>query len=89
MPEMPEKSQYKLSEVCQFTDTQPYVLRFWESEFPQLRPEKTRSGQPVYSRAPVAPASPMPRNHRGNGRSRISKPESRCPLLANNGPDSS
>jgi DNA-binding transcriptional MerR regulator len=48
--EIPRKSQYKQSEVCQYTDTQPYVLRFWESEFPQLRPEKTRSGQSIYSR---------------------------------------
>jgi len=30
------KEVFKLSEVCQHTDTQPYVLRFWESEFPQL-----------------------------------------------------
>jgi DNA-binding transcriptional MerR regulator len=34
--EIPDKDRYKLSEICRFTDTQPYVLRFWESEFPQL-----------------------------------------------------
>ena len=33
--EIPEKLFYKAAEVCQITDTQPYVLRFWESEFPQ------------------------------------------------------
>jgi DNA-binding transcriptional MerR regulator len=48
--ELPQKEFYKLSEVCQYTDTQPYVLRFWESEFPQLRPEKSGNGQRVYSR---------------------------------------
>ena len=31
---------YKIGEVCQLTDTQPYVLRFWESEFSQLAPPR-------------------------------------------------
>ena len=42
------KGFYKIGEVCQITDTQPYVLRFWESEFPQLAPKKSRSGQRLY-----------------------------------------
>ena len=46
VPELPQKEFFKLSEVCQFTDTQPYVLRFWESEFPQLNPERSSGGQP-------------------------------------------
>ena len=50
MAEIPDKAFYKVSEVCQYTDTQPYVLRFWESEFPQLAPQKGTSGQRVYSR---------------------------------------
>jgi DNA-binding transcriptional MerR regulator len=37
---IPDKRFFKASEVCQITDTQPYVLRFWQSEFPQLRPER-------------------------------------------------
>ena len=41
---------YKIGEVCELTDTQPYVLRFWESEFPQLAPQKNRSGQRIYRR---------------------------------------
>lgn len=48
--EIPKKAYFKLPEVCELTDTQPYVLRFWESEFPQLAPEKSRSGQPIYRR---------------------------------------
>src|SRR6266581_7389170 len=44
----PRKTFYKIGEVCQITDTQPYVLRFWESEFPQLAPKKSRSGQRLY-----------------------------------------
>ena len=51
--EIPDKLFYKAAEVCQITDTQPYVLRFWESEFPQLASEKNRSGQRVYRRADI------------------------------------
>jgi DNA-binding transcriptional MerR regulator len=51
--QIPKKRQYRASEVCQLTDTQPYVLRFWESEFPQLCPDKNRGGQPVYRRADI------------------------------------
>lgn len=50
---VPDKLFYKVGEVCQITDTQPYVLRFWESEFPQLAPEKNRSGQRVYRKADI------------------------------------
>jgi len=54
MPEsIPRKLFYKIGEVCQFTDTQPYVLRFWESEFPQLAPKKSRSGQRLYRRKDI------------------------------------
>jgi DNA-binding transcriptional MerR regulator len=51
--ELPNKDFYKLSEVCQYTDTQPYVLRFWESEFPQLDPGARGGGSRLYSRADV------------------------------------
>lgn len=50
---IPKKPSYKLSEVCQYTDTQPYVLRFWESEFPQLTPRRGPTGQPLYSRKDI------------------------------------
>jgi len=50
---MPHKVFYKVGEVCQITDTQPYVLRFWESEFPQLAPKKSRTGQRLYRRKDV------------------------------------
>ncbi len=53
MQELPRKAFYRLSEVCQYTDTQPYVLRFWESEFPQLRPQAGASGQPVYRKKDI------------------------------------
>ena len=51
--DIPEKLFYKAAEVCQITDTQPYVLRFWESEFPQLAGEKNRNGQRVYRRSDI------------------------------------
>lgn len=51
--DIPRKLFYKIGEVCQLTDTQPYVLRFWESEFPQLAPKKSRSGQRLYRRKDI------------------------------------
>ncbi len=49
----PEKLFYKIGEVCRITDTQPYVLRFWESEFPQLSPQKNKTGQRVYKKKDI------------------------------------
>lgn len=46
--QIPRKPFFKIGEVCSLTDTQPYVLRFWESEFPQLAPNKSRTGQRIY-----------------------------------------
>ena len=47
------KTSYKIGEVCRLTDTQPYVLRFWESEFPTLAPQKSRTGQRLYRREDI------------------------------------
>ena len=44
-----KKLYYKIGEVCKELDIQPYVLRYWETEFPSLSPNKSRSGQRVYS----------------------------------------
>jgi DNA-binding transcriptional MerR regulator len=44
---------YKIGDVCSMTDTQPYVLRFWESEFPQLAPKKSRAGQRIYEKKDI------------------------------------
>jgi DNA-binding transcriptional MerR regulator len=40
---------YKIGEACRELGIQPYVLRYWETEFPALAPSKSRSGQRVYS----------------------------------------
>lgn len=44
---------YKIGEVCKLADLQPYVLRYWETEFPQLAPNKSGGGQRMYTRAEV------------------------------------
>ncbi len=45
----PKKIYYKIGEACKQLDIQPYVLRYCETEFPSLSPDKSRSGQRVYS----------------------------------------
>lgn len=40
---------YKIGEVCKIADVQPYVLRYWETEFPPLAPNKSGGGQRLYS----------------------------------------
>jgi DNA-binding transcriptional MerR regulator len=42
------KLYYSISEVCAMTGLEQHVLRYWESEFPQLRPKKNRSGNRAY-----------------------------------------
>src|ERR1041384_3206543 len=50
---IPEKLFFKIGEVCELIDVQPHVLRYWETEFPMLAPEKNRAGQRVYRRKDV------------------------------------
>ncbi len=44
-----KKLYYKIGEACKILEIQPYVLRYWETEFPFLSPSKSKSGQRVYS----------------------------------------
>lgn len=44
-----KKLYYSISEVSKITDLEQYVLRYWESEFEQLKPQKNRAGNRVYS----------------------------------------
>lgn len=48
-----EEKLYKIGEVCKLADLQPYVLRYWETEFPQLAPGKSGGGQRLYTRREV------------------------------------
>ena len=50
---IPEKIFFKIGEVCDIADVQAHVLRYWETEFPQLSPQKNRSGQRSYRRRDV------------------------------------
>ena len=50
---IPNKLFFKIGEVCEITDTQPYVLRYWESEFQALAPAKNSSGQRIYRRRDI------------------------------------
>ncbi len=48
-----EKLYYSISEVAEMTDVKPYVLRFWEKEFPLLRPKKNRGGNRTYQKREI------------------------------------
>ena len=44
-----KKLYYSISEVSRMVDLEPYVLRYWEREFPQLQPQKNRAGNRIYT----------------------------------------
>lgn len=48
-----DEKLYKIGEVCRVADVQPYVLRYWETEFPQLAPNKSGGGQRLYTRREI------------------------------------
>lgn len=47
------KPFFKIGEVARVIGVKPHVLRYWESEFPSLRPKKNPSGQRIYARSDV------------------------------------
>ncbi len=49
----PKKLFYKIGEVCELMELEPYVLRYWEKEFPPLSPQKNSAGQRIYSNEDV------------------------------------
>ena len=50
---IPEKLFFKIGEVCELAGVQAHVLRYWETEFPTLAPQKNRAGQRTYRRRDV------------------------------------
>lgn len=50
---IPDKEEFKIGEVCEIAGVKPFVLRYWETEFPQLAPAKGAGGQRTYSRQDV------------------------------------
>lgn len=51
--EIPDKLYFRIGEVARLVDVPAYVLRFWESEFPNLKPHKGGTGQRLYRRRDV------------------------------------
>jgi DNA-binding transcriptional MerR regulator len=54
VPQIPDKFYFRIGEVSDIVDVPPYVLRFWETEFKQIKPKRTRSGQRMYRKQDVA-----------------------------------
>jgi DNA-binding transcriptional MerR regulator len=52
-PEIPDKLYFKIGEVSEFLGVEPYVLRYWETEFPALSPKKSGTGHRLYRRKDV------------------------------------
>jgi len=50
---IPEKLFFKIGEVCELAGVQAHVLRYWETEFTMLAPQKNRAGQRVYRKRDV------------------------------------
>jgi DNA-binding transcriptional MerR regulator len=51
--ELPDKLFFKIGEVSRLLEVRPHVLRYWESEFPAIRPEKSKTNQRLYRRRDV------------------------------------
>jgi DNA-binding transcriptional MerR regulator len=52
-PEIPDKLYFKIGEVSEILGVEPYVLRYWETEFSQLAPKKSGTGHRLYRRKDV------------------------------------
>ncbi len=50
---IPDKHYFKIGEVAELAGVEPYVIRYWESEFRSLRPQKSRSNQRLFRRKDV------------------------------------
>ncbi len=53
MPSIPNKLYFRIGEVSKLIGVEPYVLRYWESEFQDIKPSKSKSGQRLYKRRDV------------------------------------
>lgn len=52
-PPIPDKLFFRIGEVSRLVGVEPYVLRYWESEFPGLSPKKSNTGQRMFRRKDV------------------------------------
>jgi len=53
LPEIPDKLYFRIGDVARLANIKPYVLRFWETEFPGLGPKKSGTGHRLYRRKDV------------------------------------
>ena len=51
--EIPDKMYFKIGEVSEIAGLEQHVLRFWESEFKNIRPKRTSTGQRMYRKADI------------------------------------
>jgi len=54
---IPDRLHFRIGEVCAITDIKPHVLRYWETEFPQIQPTKTSGGLRLYTRRDIETVS--------------------------------
>ncbi len=52
-PVIPDRLYFKIGDVAQICGVETYVLRFWETQFPQLKPNKSGTGQRLYRKREV------------------------------------
>jgi DNA-binding transcriptional MerR regulator len=52
-PEIPDRLYFRIGDVAKICEVEPYVLRFWEAQFPALKPNKGGTGQRLYRRREV------------------------------------
>jgi hypothetical protein len=52
-PEIPDKLYFRMGEVSRLVGVKPYVLRYWETEFPAIAPKKVGSNHRMYRRKDV------------------------------------
>jgi DNA-binding transcriptional MerR regulator len=52
-PEIPDKRYFRIGEASHLTGVEPYVLRYWETEFQGIRPSRSRSGQRLYRKQDI------------------------------------
>ena len=53
LPEIPDNSLFTIAEAARLTATKPFVLRYWQNEFPMLQPVKAPNGRRLYRREDI------------------------------------
>jgi DNA-binding transcriptional MerR regulator len=67
LPTIPDRLYFRIGDVARLCSVETYVLRFWETQFPQLKPNKSGTGQRLYRRRDVEMALEIKRLLHGEG----------------------